>query len=55
MGSILGSPLPPSPPPPYQPPPQESGSGWKFLLLGIAVLALVGGCVYLYLQIGHPG
>ena len=54
MGSILGSPLPPSPPPPpYQPPPQEGGSGWKFLLLAVAVLGLVGGCIYLYMQIGQ--
>ena len=60
-------PIPPAPPqgapPPYNPPPQyaappqyvvtqpPSEGGWKFVVLLVAVLALIGGGVYLYMQL----
>ena len=60
-------PVPPSPPPqgapPYNPPPQyaappqyvlaepSSGGGWKIGVLFVAVIALIGACVYLYMQL----
>ena len=60
-------PIPPSPPPqgvpPYNPPPQyamppqylppppSSGGGWKIGVLFVAVVALIGACVYLYMQL----
>jgi chromosome segregation ATPase len=55
--------VPPSPPPPpqgapaYNPPPQyvvaapSSGGGWKIGILSGIVLALLGGVVYLYMQL----
>lgn len=57
-------PIPPSPPPQGAPPPQyaappqyvlaeppSSGGGWKIGVLFVAVLALIGACVYLYMQL----
>ena len=60
-------PIPPAPPqgapPSYNPPPQyaappqyvvaqpPSEGGWKFIVLLVAVLALIGGGVYLYMQL----
>jgi chromosome segregation ATPase len=56
---------PPQGTPPYNPPPQygapppqyvlaeppSSGGGWKIGVLFVAVLALIGACVYLYMQL----
>lgn len=39
-----------APPPQYAPAP-SSGSGWKFAILFVLVLALIGGGVYLYMQL----
>ena len=57
-------PIPPSPPPQGAPPPQyaappqyvlaeppSSGGGWKIGVLFVAVIALIGACVYLYMQL----
>jgi chromosome segregation ATPase len=59
-------PAPPqsAPPPPYNPPPQyaapppqyvlpapSGGGGWKIGVLFAAVVALIGACVYLYMQL----
>ena len=35
----------------YPPPPADSGSGWKTVVLFVAVLALIGASAYLYLQL----
>lgn len=40
-----------APPPQYVAPPSSGGGTWKFVVLFIAVLALAGGCVYLYMQL----
>jgi chromosome segregation ATPase len=56
---------PPQGAPPYNPPPQyaapppqyvlaeppSSGGGWKIAVLFVAVIALIGACVYLYMQL----
>ncbi len=39
------------PPPAYYPPPPAPSSGWKVPVLFIAVLALIGANVYLYMQL----
>jgi chromosome segregation ATPase len=45
-----GSP-PQYPPPAYYAPPPSGGSGWKTAVLFVAVVALIGACVYLYMQL----
>src|ERR1700737_4385696 len=55
---------PPQGAPPYNPPPQyaapppqyvlaepSSGGSWKIGVLFVAVIALIGACVYLYMQL----
>jgi len=45
-------PPPQYPPQPYYaPPPASSGSGWKTVVLFVAVLALIGATAYLYMQL----
>jgi F0F1-type ATP synthase membrane subunit b/b' len=63
QGPVPPSP-PPQGAPPYNPPPQYAapppqyvlaepagGGGWKIGVLFVAVLALIGACVYLYMQL----
>ncbi len=40
-----------APPPQYVLPPPSSGGGWKVIVLFVAVVGLIGACVYLYMQL----